>query len=249
MAGKKKWHLIEKAHHRQEVHAQRAFMSLGPAVVLAVAGFVLTKYFLATFPIFGPMCYMAAAAVGAYGLYQAYKSKHVNELEVTCPYCKDKNFLVKTPQSEFRCDHCHRMIPAEDGRLLEVFEVRCGYCNALNYYNEKSTGLICESCNRVIPISGEESEDTPTKAFEVFTIHDDEQDYDLSLVESGPKTEEMITCLQHMLALNRNQVKQMFEELPVKLLTGVPKKKAELLSVQISSHGGTAEIAPSKPVG
>ncbi|MFX9012007.1 hypothetical protein ABTN18_19845, partial [Acinetobacter baumannii] len=65
---------------------------------------------------------------------------------------------------------------------------------------------------------------------------------------SGPKTEEMIDCLQHMLALNRNQVKQMFDELPVTLLTGIPKKKAELLSAQISSHGGTADISPSKPV-
>ena len=246
MAGRKKWRLIEKTSHRQEMHAQRALMALVPAVVLALIAVVFMRYFHVWFPTVGPICWMAAAVFAVVAIYQAVKSRRVNKLEVTCPYCKGKNLLTKSPESEFRCDHCQRMIPAENGLLLQVFEVRCGYCNALNYYNERSTGLICEECNRVIPISVEEAEDTPTKAFEMFTIHDDDQDYNLALIDSGPKTEEMIDCLQHMLALNRNQVKQMFDELPVTLLTGVPKKKAELLSAQISSHGGLAHIEPSK---
>ena len=246
MSGRKQWLLIEKAAHRQEVHAQRAFMATFPCVVLAIAAFAFMRYFHEWFPAVGPICAFGAAGFAVYGLYQVYKSRHVNKLEVTCPYCKEKNLLIKSPESEFRCDHCQRMIPAENGLLLQVFEVRCGYCNTLNFYNERSTGLICESCNRVIPISVEEAEDTPTKAFEMFTVHDDDLDYNLALVDSGPKTEEMIDCLQHMLALNRNQVKQMFDELPVTLLTGVPKKKAELLSAQIASHGGVADIEPSK---
>lgn len=248
MSERKKWLLIEKASHRQEIHTQRAIMAFMVAGFLGLMALVLLRWFYQYFPYFGPMVAFAAAASFAVGVYQAIKARQVTEIEVTCPYCKEKNLLMKAPQSEFRCDHCQRMIPAENGLLLEVFEVRCGYCNTLNFYNEKSTGLICESCNRVVPISGDEAEDTPTKAFEMFTLHDDDQDYNLTLMDSGPKTEEMIDCLQHMLALNRNQVKQMFDELPVTLLTGIPKKKAELLSAQISSHGGVADIAPSNPV-
>jgi hypothetical protein len=47
-----------------------------------------------------------------------------------------------------------------------------------------------------------------------------------------------------MLALNRNHVKQMFDELPVTLLTGIPRMKAELLQAQLATHGGFAEFKP-----
>jgi hypothetical protein len=47
-----------------------------------------------------------------------------------------------------------------------------------------------------------------------------------------------------MLALNRNQVKQMLDELPVTMLTGITKKKAEMLQAQLSIHDGEAEIRP-----
>jgi hypothetical protein len=47
-----------------------------------------------------------------------------------------------------------------------------------------------------------------------------------------------------MLALNRNQVKQMLEELPVTLLTGIPRRKAEMLKAQLTIHDGIAEMVP-----
>ena len=49
-----------------------------------------------------------------------------------------------------------------------------------------------------------------------------------------------------MLAMNRNQVKQMLEEAPVVLLTGIPKKKAELLKAQIEMHHGKADTRVSQ---
>ena len=241
-----KWVKIEKSEERQETHAQNALLAFVPAVVIIVTALVILKYFHEWFAHVGWMFIVGGAVAVVYAVWQFAKSRTVKQIDVACPYCKEVNHLIETPKSEFRCDQCQRMIPAENGMLLQVFEVRCGFCNALNYYHEKSTGLICESCNRVIPISVEDSEEAPTKAFEMFSLHDDDDVYDLSLLESGAKTEEMIDCLQHMLALNRNQVKQMFDELPVKLLSGVPRKKAELLSAQISSHGGTADVAASK---
>ncbi len=54
----------------------------------------------------------------------------------------------------------------------------------------------------------------------------------------------MIQALQHMLALNRNQVKNMLNELPVTVLTGITRKKAEMLKAQLSIYEGEVEFHP-----
>jgi hypothetical protein len=77
-----------------------------------------------------------------------------------------------------------------------------------------------------------------------FAVVDDDNLYELILIAHGHKTEELINALQHMLALNRNQVKQMLTELPVTLLTGIPRRKAEMLTAQLSIHEGLAEMRP-----
>ena len=64
------------------------------------------------------------------------------------------------------------------------------------------------------------------------------------LISYGHKTEEVINTLQHMLALNRNQVKAMLEDLPVTLLTGIPRKKAEMLKAQLATHDAAADFRP-----
>ncbi|MCE9557511.1 MAG: ribosomal protein L7/L12 [Armatimonadetes bacterium] len=140
------------------------------------------------------------------------------------------------------------MIPVQDGKILAVQQVRCGFCNHLNYYNETSVGLICEECDREIPIATVDGQLAP-KSFHMFTRHDDDKYYDLVLLEAGKKTEEVISCLQHMLALNRNQVKQMLDELPVTLLTGINKMKADMLNAQLSAHDAVGQVAESKEQG
>jgi 4'-phosphopantetheinyl transferase EntD len=47
-----------------------------------------------------------------------------------------------------------------------------------------------------------------------------------------------------MLALNRNQVKQMLEEVPITLLTGIPRMKAEMLQAQLAAHQAHAQAIP-----
>jgi 4'-phosphopantetheinyl transferase EntD len=42
--------------------------------------------------------------------------------------------------------------------------------------------------------------------------------------------------------LNRNQVKQMLDELPVTLLTGIPRMKAEFLQAQLTANDAVAEF-------
>ena len=68
--------------------------------------------------------------------------------------------------------------------------------------------------------------------------------YEFILVAHGHKTEDLIESLQRMLALNRNQVKQMLQELPVTLLTGITRQKAEMLQAQLALHEAATEFRP-----
>lgn len=194
----------------------------------------------------GLIAVLGIAGVGSlgYAIYEWTQIKKVASVVVVCPYCQFKNRMTDQPRADFACGSCYRMIPvAPDGQILGVSQVRCGFCNHLNYYNETSVGLICESCDREIPISTAEGVETK-KFFQAYTHKDDDQTYELVLISYGHKTEEVIATLQHMLALNRNQVKQMLEELPVTLLTGIPRKKAEMLKAQLALHDAAAEFHP-----
>lgn len=178
-----------------------------------------------------------------YGLYELFKVTKVESFDVQCPYCEAFNMFTEKPTDDVRCGECNRQIPIADGNVIPVYQVRCGYCNTLNWYNDKSTGLICEECDRAIPISTDD--DSASPALKTFTRQDETLPYDLVLTDAGRKHEELIPVLQQMLALNRNHVKNILEETPVVLLQGVPKRKADLLAMQIQVHGGSAEARPS----
>lgn len=235
---------MERSSNLKEQLGQRALVAIIPGVIALGIGIVLIAYqsVLATLGIV--LCVMAVAAIG-YGIYQFSQFKKIPSFPVVCPFCKHKNTFTEDPTTDVRCEGCQRMVPIAEGRILQVWQVRCGYCNHLNYYSEKSTGLICENCNRVVPISNEGG--LQAKAtFEHYTVHDDDRPYDLVLLAGGPShNEDLVTTLQQMLALNRNQVKQILDELPSVLLTGVPKKKAELLKAQIEMHHGRADAKVS----
>jgi uncharacterized protein YbaR (Trm112 family) len=176
-----------------------------------------------------------------YGLSRAWTVREVPAFPVACPYCEYKNLLTAVPDTDFACTNCHRLIPIADGLPMPVFQVRCGYCNELNYYNAKTEVLICEKCDREIPIAQEEGK--PQKHISRgLVVQDDPNLYDLVLVDTGPKTEELIPVLQSMLALNRAQVKQVMDGLPAVLLTGITYKKAQLLQAQLAVHEARAEF-------
>lgn len=189
----------------------------------------------------GLLLMVAGIAAVGYAVYEYTQTRKVTSTKTICPYCSATNTLTEAPTESFDCIECHRMIPVENGQILKVMQVRCGFCNHLNFYNEHSVGLLCEECDRAIPIATADGE-LPTKAFSVYARHDDDKFYDLMLLEGGKKTEEVIACLQQMLALNRNNVKQMLDELPVVLLTGINRMKADMLAAQIESHGATTGI-------
>jgi len=173
-----------------------------------------------------------------YAFYRAIEVRKVTSVAYTCPYCGVINELTEVAVADFTCVECHRLVPIIDGEIIDIAEVRCGYCNALNYYSAKSEFLICEECDREIPIHTDE----PTKVAPTYMFRDDDESaYELVLSSPGPKTEEVIACLQQMLALNRNQVKQMLDETPVTLLTGITKRKALILQAQLASHDAIAD--------
>lgn len=181
---------------------------------------------------------------GAVGIGMAirelFQIKKVTFYPLECPFCKFTNKLTEKPMDDIACENCNRMIPLLDGEILPVDQVRCGFCNALNYYSPKTEVLICESCNHEIPITTEEGK--PTKVLpKGFVIQEDENLYELVLVDAGPKTEEIIPVLQQMLAMNRNQVKDLMQDLPASILRGIPKMKAEMLQAQLSIHDAKAE--------
>ncbi len=182
------------------------------------------------------------AGVGGvlFALYQTTQVKKVTSVDIECVYCHDNNEFTSFPEDDFRCGGCNRLIPVLDGKILEVQQVRCGYCNTLNYYSEKNEVLICEECDHEIPLAT--TDGTVKHVMRAYAVTDDDRLYELVLTGSGHKNEDLINALQHILALNRNQVKLMLTELPVTILTGISRKKAEILQAQLSIHEGSSEM-------
>ncbi|MCL6624500.1 MAG: ribosomal protein L7/L12 [Fimbriimonadales bacterium] len=191
-----------------------------------------------SWPFFG-----AAPLLLAYAVYRALASRKEPSYTVACSYCGYEMVFVEPPQDDFVCDECHRRVPVKDGRVLEVTGVTCGYCGALNYMSEKTEVLICEQCDREIPLLDPETGEM-RHVPKGFARVDDESVYELVLVDVGRDREEVITSLQHMLGLTRPQVKDLLEELPVVLLRGINRRKAEMLRAQLEASGAIAEFRP-----
>lgn len=215
----------------------RALLAAVGGVILIGLGGVMIAY--GTLKIAGILLSIIGAGAVGFALYAYLQTKKVGDVKVGCPYCKAFNQFTEAPKTDFACRHCYRMVPVENGLILEVNQVRCGFCNTLNYWSARSFGLICEGCSREIPIAGLEG---GAKRLETFAYKSDDKPYDLVLDQVGRPSEELIGTLQHMLALNRNQVKEILMNTPATLLTGIPKKKAELLAAQIAQHGSHASV-------
>ncbi len=242
----------ERSSNLREEFALRAFISIVPGVIALAVSIVLfvynTRYSDAGYTV-GLQWVLLVLSVPAiwYGVSQLVQMRKIASFDVKCPFCQASNRFTTQPMHDVRCDRCNRDIPIVDGRTLRVFEVRCGFCSTLNWYSEKSTGLICEECDREIPISvSDDREASP--AMHAYARHDDTERYNLVLLDPGPKREEIIAVLQKMLALNRNQVKEIMDDVPMTLLHGVPKKKAELMSSEIAACGGRSEVTPATSI-
>ncbi len=181
--------------HVLEMIAEKAFF-FGGGGISAIALGALLYAFRGDGMLLGLVYILWIGGATSLGLaiFSLFGIRQIVNHDVDCPYCNKTNTLTTAPKEDFTCEHCSLLIPVKDGAVLPVFQVRCGFCNHLVYYNEKSEALICDNCDREIPIhtSGESHRILPKS----FTIHDDPNVYALVLVDPGPKTEEMIDVLQ-----------------------------------------------------
>ena len=236
---------VQRLSDLLEIQAEHAiYWGFGGLVGLSLGGvFIYYRGESGVFMPFGVVSLIIGLTLIGVAVRAVWKVKDVVGVAVICPFCQTKNELLAKPEEDFACEGCSRMIPITDGEVMEVHQVRCGFCNELNYYSDKTDALLCEECNHEIPIAG--NENRPTKSIpKAYMVIDDESLYELILVERGRKEEDLISALQHMLALNRNQVKQMLDELPVTVLTGITRKKAEMLKAQLSMHDASVEFRP-----
>jgi hypothetical protein len=241
----KKAAAVERSTNLKEIYYQRAFFGFVPGAVLILFAILSWAYPSAAFAGFKWFFTIAGPLGVIYGIWSLRESKKIEYHELICPFCEEVNVFTEDPGDDVRCDSCNRQVPIVDGEILQVYQVRCGFCSHLNFYSDKSTGLICEECDRVIPISGED-DPLAKETFDKFTTRDDDNPYDLILLDPGKKTELMISVLQKMLALNRNQVKEIMEATPSLLLTRVPFRKADMLSKDIIQAGGRADYSVTK---
>ncbi len=229
-----------------EIHAEHAIMAgIGGLIGVALGG-VMIRYQGMLIGLGWTLLILGVASI-SYAIYCALQVRKVTSFDYECPYCHAHNKLLEPATGDFSCVACHRLIPFADGAIVKVFQVRCGFCHELNWYSEKSHGLICENCDREIPIATADNA-VRAQSFHAYSRHDDDKLYDLVLIASGHKTEQLIACLQSMLALNRNQVKDILGNLPQTLLTGIPRKKAEMLVGQLAVHDGAAEFIEHQQV-
>ncbi len=195
-----------------------------------------------TVPLATVLLLIGLGALG-YAIKHALTIREVTKYDVKCPYCNETNQVLEAPEDDFTCMFCHRFIPIQDQQPMPVAQVRCGFCNSLNFYSAKTDVLLCEECNREVPIATSDETRPKKQLAAAYVTHiDDEHMYELLLTDKGHKQEDLIAALQHMLALNRNQVKQMLDELPVTLLTGINRRKAEMLQAQLSLHDAGTEM-------
>jgi len=224
-----------------EGYGEKALIAGIGGLVAVVVGAMLLKY--QTLPHLAWMLIVPGIAAIGYGAYWGYRIKSIDHAQVICPYCRARNDFVTMPDSDERCQDCHRMMPIVNSIVLRVEQVRCGYCGHLNFYSEKSVGLLCEECDHDIPIATEGGSPSSTG---VYASKEDTKRYDLMLVEAGGKTEALINYLQHLLALNRNQVKDMLATLPCTLLVGIPALKAEMITKEAAKHGAKCQASESR---
>lgn len=236
----------ERASSIKEQYMTRGLFTVIPSAILIGLG-AMFMYYNPIWTALGWVMIGIGLIILGYGITQFVKAGRVSSVEVRCPFCGNSNSFTEHPYDPVRCEGCQRQIPIVEGQVLRVAEVRCGYCNAINFYSERSIGLLCEQCEREIPISVDDNV-FANRSMQDYSRQDDTGTYDLVLINGGTKHQEVIEALQHMLALNRNQVKAILEQTPTTLLQGIPKKKAEILTQELQQHGARAEYRATESV-
>ena len=174
----------------------------------------------------------------AYAAFCVVKSRGVASFKLKCPMCGAENGFEAMPTSDVVCRACHRTIPIQDGKLMPLKQISCGACNESNWYSDRTKQLLCEACGREIAIA------QASGGRATYAVHDDARPYELVLIAYEPGHDDLADALQHLLGVNRAQVRDLLTNLPSVVLTNVPRQKAEMLRSQLSHTGAALEARP-----
>jgi hypothetical protein len=172
---------------------------------------------------------------------QFSKASKVPRFSARCPYCNGASVFIAPPTEDFTCIECHRKVAVDNGRILSIIEVKCGFCGSLQRFSERTEVALCEECNHEIPLASSETGQMKHLA-KGMAVEEDPRHYDLILIAPGGQLDPLLNKLQSILALNRNQVKELLNTLPTTLLTGIPKRKATLLQEQLKEVGAATDV-------
>lgn len=178
-----------------------------------------------------------------YAVFSFTKSRGITAHTVKCPMCGASNGFLEAPTEDVICRDCNRTIPITDGKILPMKQISCGACGESNWYSDRTKVLLCEACGREIAIA-QAGGDTTWDGRPAYAVQDDSRPYELVLIAYSNASDGLVDYLQHELGRNRNQIKDLLIDLPVALLTNIPKQKAEIMRAELSHHGAAAEARP-----
>ncbi len=176
-------------------------------------------------------------ALLAFAAFCVVKTRGVSSYKLVCPMCGASNGFESMPTSDVVCRDCHRTIPIENGKLMPLKQISCGACNESNWYSDRTKLLLCEACGREIAIA-------QSQGGAAYAVSDDARPYELVLIAYEPGHEDLADALQHLLGVNRSQIRDLLSNLPSVVLTNVPRQKAEMLKSQLSHTGAALEARP-----
>lgn len=180
---------------------------------------------------------LIGAALIVFAAFCVVKSRSVASFKLACPMCGVENGFEAMPTSDVVCRGCHRTIPIDNGKIMPLKQISCGSCNESNWYSDRTKQLLCESCGREIAIAQSTGGAT-------YAVPDDARPYELVLIAYEPGHEDLADALQHLLGVNRAQVRDLLSNLPSVVLTNVPRQKAEMVKNQLMHTGAALEARP-----
>lgn len=186
-----------------------------------------------------------------YGIVTVISLQRIRTVDVVCPFCRKSTGLTGEPDRDFRCQHCQRMVPIENGRPMSVSTVNCPSCQKTNFYHARVTHLACESCGKDIPIStGDSMPGMPMGGVPVVgAAPAPEQDngfepgpFRVVLTGIGAHLDDLADYIKDRHHISTREVDEMLLQLPWVVFNGVSESAAHEAKAAIESRGGSAEV-------
>jgi DNA-directed RNA polymerase subunit RPC12/RpoP len=135
---------------REESVAQATIGGIVGLIFAILAG-VVFAYSGGSAPFVWVSAVIAAGCIG-FAIYKFIQLSNIETTPAPCSYCKRINTLVGGIEKDFVCQHCNRLVPVQDGKIMPVLPIECEHCNAKNFFSMRSIKLICDACGRDIKL-------------------------------------------------------------------------------------------------